>query len=52
MVHGLPHLEDSKNVCEGCMLGKQHRDEFQENMLGELNCHLNWYTQISVVQCK
>ncbi|KAM1503465.1 hypothetical protein ACFX15_027859 [Malus domestica] len=28
MVHGLPHLENSKNVCEGCMLGKQHRDEF------------------------
>ena len=28
MVHGLPHLEDSKTVCEGCMLSKQHRDEF------------------------
>ena len=28
MVHGLPSLEDSKNVCGGCMLGKQHRDEF------------------------
>ncbi|KAI5336533.1 hypothetical protein L3X38_015801 [Prunus dulcis] len=28
MVHGLPHLEQTSAVCEGCMLGKQHRDSF------------------------
>ncbi|BBN70319.1 multidrug resistance-associated protein 9 [Prunus dulcis] len=28
MVHGLPHLEQASVVCEGCMLGKQHRDSF------------------------
>ncbi|KAI5339806.1 hypothetical protein L3X38_019078 [Prunus dulcis] len=28
MVHGLPHLEKTSVVCEGCMLGKQHRDYF------------------------
>lgn len=26
MVHGLPHLEESNGVCEGCMSGKQHRN--------------------------
>ncbi|CAN6570977.1 unnamed protein product [Malus baccata var. baccata] len=28
LVHGLPKLEMSQSVCEGCMLGKQHRDSF------------------------
>ncbi|KAI5317465.1 hypothetical protein L3X38_037172 [Prunus dulcis] len=28
MVHGLPHLEQISVVCEGCMVGKQHRDSF------------------------
>lgn len=28
MVHGLPLLEDSENICEECILGKQHKDEF------------------------
>ncbi|CAL2259464.1 unnamed protein product [Prunus armeniaca] len=28
MVHGLPHLEKTSVVCEGCILGKQHRDSF------------------------
>ncbi|KAI5329221.1 hypothetical protein L3X38_028618 [Prunus dulcis] len=28
MVHGLPHLEQVSVVCEGCRLGKQHRDSF------------------------
>ena len=28
MVHGLPHLEQISVVCEGCMLGKQHKDSF------------------------
>ncbi|CAL9006850.1 unnamed protein product [Prunus brigantina] len=28
MVHGLPHLEQKSIVCDGCMLGKQHRDSF------------------------
>ncbi|KAI5351827.1 hypothetical protein L3X38_004718 [Prunus dulcis] len=28
MVHGLPSLEKDFAVCEGCKLGKQHRDSF------------------------
>ncbi|CAL9021865.1 unnamed protein product, partial [Prunus brigantina] len=28
MVHGLPHLEQKSVVCDGCMLGKQHKDSF------------------------
>ena len=28
LVYGLPQLEMSSNVCEGCMLGKQHMDFF------------------------
>ncbi|KAI5312848.1 hypothetical protein L3X38_042022 [Prunus dulcis] len=28
MVHGLPSLEKDLAVCEGCKLGKQHRDSF------------------------
>lgn len=24
IVHGLPQLKESKGICEGCMLGKQH----------------------------
>ncbi|KAM2439776.1 hypothetical protein PS1_021203 [Malus domestica] len=28
MVHGLPHLEKTSVVCEGCMIGKQHRESF------------------------
>ncbi|CAN6693582.1 unnamed protein product [Malus baccata var. baccata] len=26
MVHGLPYLEEIKDVCQGCQFGKQHRD--------------------------
>lgn len=28
MVHGLPYLEKNIVICEGCMLGKQHRESF------------------------
>ncbi|KAI5338053.1 hypothetical protein L3X38_017324 [Prunus dulcis] len=28
MVHGLPSLDKDFAVCEGCKLGKQHRDSF------------------------
>ncbi|CAL8134897.1 unnamed protein product [Prunus armeniaca] len=28
MVHGFPYLEEINGVCEGCQLGKQHRDWF------------------------
>lgn len=28
MVNGLPHIEVDKNLCEGCLLGKQHRESF------------------------
>lgn len=29
MVTGLPLLESFNQSCEGCILGKQHRDSFQ-----------------------
>ncbi|KAI5342087.1 hypothetical protein L3X38_009962 [Prunus dulcis] len=35
MVHGLPYLEEINGVCEGCQLGKQHRDWFPKGRLGE-----------------
>ena len=28
MVYGLPSIEENKEVCEGCALGKQHREAF------------------------
>lgn len=28
IIHGLPHLEESKGVYEGYMVGKQHKDVF------------------------
>ncbi|KAM1793543.1 hypothetical protein ACFX11_034117 [Malus domestica] len=31
MVHGLPYLEEVDEVCEGCQLGKQHREWFPKN---------------------
>ncbi|KAM1079184.1 hypothetical protein ACFX2B_013776 [Malus domestica] len=29
MVQGLPQLDDMNEVCEGCALGKQHRENFE-----------------------
>lgn len=31
MVHGLPQLEEKNGVCEGCELGKQHRNGFPKS---------------------
>ena len=31
MVDGLPWLKLNTNVCEGCMVGKQHRDTFERS---------------------
>ncbi|KAI5322684.1 hypothetical protein L3X38_031756 [Prunus dulcis] len=31
MVHGLPHLETVDGVCDGCQLGKQHREWFPKD---------------------
>jgi hypothetical protein len=31
MVEGLPMLKNEKVVCDGCALGKMHRDEFPSN---------------------
>ena len=28
MVEGLPHIKNEHITCEGCALGKQHREEF------------------------
>lgn len=28
MVRGLPQLESPTRMCEDCLIGKQHRDEF------------------------
>ena len=30
MVHGLPHISSTNSVCEGCVLGKQHRKMFEK----------------------
>ncbi|KAK9927640.1 hypothetical protein M0R45_024816 [Rubus argutus] len=30
MVHGLPKIQEVNEVCEGCALGKQHRDSFPQ----------------------
>ncbi|KAI5334136.1 hypothetical protein L3X38_024269 [Prunus dulcis] len=40
MVHGLPHLEQTSVVCEGCMLGKQHRDSFPLESIWRATCPL------------
>ena len=29
MVHGLPHISSTNGVCEGCVLGKHHREMFE-----------------------
>ncbi|KAM2686587.1 hypothetical protein EV2_009459 [Malus domestica] len=28
MVHGLPSIQENEEICEGCALGKHHRDSF------------------------
>ena len=30
MVHGLPHISSTYVVCEGCVLGKHHREMFEK----------------------
>ena len=30
MVHGLPHISCTNGVCEGCVLGKHHREMFEK----------------------
>ena len=30
MVHGLPHISSTDGVCEGCVLGKHHREMFEK----------------------
>ena len=30
MVHGLPHISSTNDVCEGCLLGKHHREMFNK----------------------
>ena len=30
MVHGLPHISSTNGVCEGCVLGKHHREMFEK----------------------
>ncbi|CAL8133801.1 unnamed protein product [Prunus armeniaca] len=40
MVHGLPHLEQISVLCEGCMLGKQHRDSFPSESTWRAKCPL------------
>ncbi|CAL8095525.1 unnamed protein product [Prunus armeniaca] len=57
IVHGLPHLEQTSVVCEGCMLGKQHRDSFPLESTWRATCPLelafsaiyNDYTRMSWV---
>ncbi|CAL8176899.1 unnamed protein product [Prunus armeniaca] len=37
MVHCLPYLEEINEVCEGCQLGKQHRDWFPKGQAWRAN---------------
>ena len=30
MVHGLPHISSTNGVCEGCVLGKHHKEMFDK----------------------
>lgn len=30
MVHGLPNISFAKGVCEGCVLGKHHREMIEK----------------------
>ena len=30
MVHGLPNISSTNGVCEGCVLGKHHREMFDK----------------------
>ena len=30
MVHNLPHISSTNGVCEGCVLGKHHREMFDK----------------------
>ena len=30
MVHILPHISSTNGVCEGCVLGKHHREMFEK----------------------
>jgi len=32
LVHGLPQIEKSSKVCEGYLIGKQHRDTFPQGV--------------------
>ena len=32
MVHGLPTIEDRDGTCEGCVLGKHHRQSFPKGV--------------------
>ncbi|KAM1976000.1 hypothetical protein ACFX15_040705 [Malus domestica] len=48
MVHGLPQLEDTKGVCEGCQLGKQHRDWFPKEQAWRANNPWSLYILICV----
>ncbi|XP_074363933.1 uncharacterized protein LOC141704625 [Apium graveolens] len=36
MVYGLPQVEDNNEVCEGCAMGKHHRNSFPKEDCGEL----------------
>ena len=35
MVEGLPMLKNENGSCDGCALGKMHRDEFLSNLDGK-----------------
>ncbi|KAB2608123.1 retrovirus-related Pol polyprotein from transposon TNT 1-94 [Pyrus ussuriensis x Pyrus communis] len=40
MVHGLPYLEATKDVCQGCQFGKQHREWFPKDQAWRASCPL------------
>ena len=50
MVYGLPQVEDNNEVCEGCAMGKHHRNFFQKEDRGELGDCWSLFTLTCVDQ--
>ncbi|KAI9156917.1 hypothetical protein LWI28_014078 [Acer negundo] len=49
MVKGLPNIHHLNEMCESCVLSKQHRNSFGKEAIGEQPCHLSSFTQMCVV---
>lgn len=52
MVKGLPLIEKPDSVCEGCILGKQHKEIFPTGKSIRAKHHWKLFTLMCVDQCK